>query len=71
MPYELFARLHTSLLTLGREGGQGTVEYVGLILLVAVILGGVVAAGFQGDAGIAESITKKLKKAIDDVGVGK
>jgi hypothetical protein len=64
MSYEVFARLHTALLGLRREGGQGTVEYVGLILLVSVILAGVVAAGFQGDAGIADAITKKLKDTI-------
>ena len=48
--------------------GQGTVEYVGLILLVSVVLAGVLAAGFTGDAGIAKAITEKLKDAIDSVG---
>ncbi len=64
MPYEVFARLHTALLSLRREDGQGTVEYVGLILLVSVILAGVVAAGFKGDAGIAKAITDKLQTTI-------
>ena len=49
--------------------GQGTVEYVGLILLVAVILAGVVkASGSFSDKGIADSVVKKLKAAIDGVG---
>jgi hypothetical protein len=51
------------------QGGQGTVEYVGLILLVAVILAGVVkASGSFSDRGIAEAVVKKLKTAIDNVG---
>ena len=46
--------------------GQGTVEYVGLILLVAVILAGVVkASGGLKDSTIAEAVIKKLKGAID------
>ena len=52
--------------------GQGTVEYVGLILLVAVILAGVVkASGGLKDSTIAEAVIKKLKGAIDTVGEGK
>ena len=51
------------------ERGQGTVEYVGLILLVAVILAGVVkASGSFSDKGIADAVVKKLKAAIDGVG---
>ena len=57
----------------GRHGplqrGQGTVEYVGLILLVAVILAGVVkASGSFSDKGIADAVVKKLKAAIEGVG---
>ncbi|HWT22318.1 MAG TPA: hypothetical protein VN213_02310 [Solirubrobacteraceae bacterium] len=53
------------------EAGQGTVEYVGLILLVAVILAGVVkASGGLKDSTIAEAVIKKLKTAIDEVGKG-
>jgi hypothetical protein len=51
------------------ERGQGTVEYVGLVLLVAVILAGVVkASGSFSDKGIADSVVRKLKEAIDGVG---
>jgi hypothetical protein len=70
MAYEAMGRLHA--LVAGRwtaERGQGTVEYVGLILLVAVILAGVVkASGSFSDTGIAEAVVKKLKAAIDNVG---
>ena len=52
--------------------GQGTVEYVGLILLVAVILAGVVkASGSFSDSGIADAVVGKLKSAIDNVGGSK
>ncbi|HEX6026522.1 MAG TPA: hypothetical protein VFZ00_31285 [Solirubrobacter sp.] len=51
------------------ERGQGTVEYVGLILLLGVILAGVVAAanGFNDDQ-IAKTVVTKLKQAINSVG---
>jgi len=55
---------------LGREAGQGTVEYVALILLVAVVLAGVVAATKKtnlGSGDIGKAIMDKIKGAIDDV----
>jgi hypothetical protein len=64
--YELMGRAHAAL---ARERGQGTVEYVGLVLLLAVLLAGVVTASKSfKDTGIAESVVKKLKAAIDSVG---
>jgi hypothetical protein len=64
--YELMGRAHAAL---ARERGQGTVEYVGLVLLLAVLLAGVVAASKNfKDTGIAEAVVKKLKAAIDSVG---
>jgi hypothetical protein len=58
-------------LTLRRRGctGQGTVEYVALILLVAGLFATVVVAagGVKGD-GIAHAITEKIKSTIDSVG---
>jgi hypothetical protein len=69
MGHELMGRLHAAAV---RERGQGTVEYVGLILLMAVVIGAVVTAGGDiKDAGIAETVTGKLKDAIDGVGAGK
>ena len=73
MGYEVMGRMHAALVqgmtAMRREAGQGTVEYVGLILLVAVILAGVVkASGSFSDKGIADAVVKKLKAAIDGVG---
>jgi hypothetical protein len=51
------------------ERGQGTVEYVALIILMALLLAAVVSAvKAKGDAGIATTIVDKLKAAIDGVG---
>jgi hypothetical protein len=54
---------------LGGCAGQGTVEYVALILLVAGLFATVVVAagGVKGD-GIAHAITEKIKSTIDSVG---
>lgn len=70
MGYELMGRIHAGWLALGRERGQGTVEYVGLILLIAVVMAGVVKAsgGFSDDKSIAKAVVGKLKEAIADVG---
>ena len=60
--YELMGRAHAALV---RERGQGTVEYVGLVLLIGVVLAAVVAAGKKsGDADIAKTIVDKLKDTI-------
>lgn len=70
--YELMGRLHAAALAMRSARGQGTVEYVGLILLIAVVLAGVVKAanGFSDDQGIASTIVDKLKDAIEGVGKG-
>lgn len=64
-------RFHAAVIGLrSNTSGQGTVEYVALILLVGAVLAGVVAAtkGKQfGASGIAESIVKQLRKAVDTV----
>jgi Flp pilus assembly pilin Flp len=53
------------------ERGQGTVEYVGLILLVSLLMVGMVAAmkGFNGKQGteLADVIVDKIKEAVDQV----
>ena len=53
------------------RSGQGTVEYVALILLIAGVLAGVIVAGrsLKG-GGIAQTVVGKLKEAIDGVGAG-
>jgi hypothetical protein len=66
--HRLLGRAHIALLSLARERGQGTVEYVALILLVALVMAGVVAAmkGFKTDEGqeLGEVIISKIKQAV-------
>ena len=56
---------------LASERGQGTVEYVGLILLVSLLMVGMVAAmkGFNGKQGteLADVIVNKIKQAVNAV----
>jgi hypothetical protein len=67
MGYRLMGRLHAAALATPRgDAGQGTVEYVGLILLIAAVLAAVVLASRKlGDNGIAKIIVTKLTQAID------
>jgi H+/gluconate symporter-like permease len=50
------------------DRGQGTVEYVALILLVGAILSAVVLAGGGKDFKIADTIGNKLGQMIKTVG---
>jgi hypothetical protein len=70
--YRLMGRGHAALWRLRREArGQGTVEYVALILLVALVMAGVVAAmkGFKTDQGqeLGDAIIGKIKEAVRKV----
>ena len=73
--YRAFGHLHALLIRAGerlRSGlGQGTVEYVALILLVALVMAGVVAAlkGYKTDQGkdLGDAIVGKIKDAVDKV----
>jgi hypothetical protein len=79
MLYALFGYVHAALerrmravrLLAEGERGQGTVEYVGLILLVSLLMVGMVAAmkGFNGKQGteLADVIVNKIKEAVDKV----
>jgi hypothetical protein len=67
---------HATLIHLARRLrsstlGQGTVEYVALILLVALVMAGVVAAlkGFKTDQGkdLGDAIIGKIKDAVGKV----
>jgi hypothetical protein len=62
--HKLYARLASAR-------GQGTVEYVGLILLVSLLMVGMVAAmkGFNGTQGteLAEVIISKVKQAVNAI----
>jgi hypothetical protein len=78
MVYALMGYLHGAVARrvqeirrLAGETGQGTVEYVGLILLVSLLMVGMVAAmkGFNGKQGteLADVIVDKIKEAVDKV----
>jgi hypothetical protein len=79
MIYRLMGRAHSAIARRLRaiqdlvegERGQGTVEYVGLILLVSLLMVGMVAAmkGFNGKQGteLAGVIVDKIKEAVDQV----
>ena len=73
--YRGFGYLHAQVLRAARalrdHAGQGTVEYVALILLVALVMAGVVAAlkGFKTDQGksLGDAIIGKIKDAVRKV----
>ena len=66
--HRFFGRIHAALLS---ARGQGTVEYVALILLVALVMAGVVAAmnGYKTDQGknLGDAVIGKIKDAVDKV----
>ena len=66
--HRFFGRCHAAVLD---SRGQGTVEYVALILLVALVMAGVVAAmkGFRTDEGkeLGDVILSKIKEAVRKV----
>ena len=72
MPYRLFGLAHataySTVASLRSERGQGTVEYVALILLLAAVFAAVVKWGDGKNSEIGQTITKKLKDSIDGVG---
>jgi hypothetical protein len=67
----LHAGTATALARLRAQAGQGTVEYVALILLVALVMAGMVAAmkGFKTDEGqeLGDVILGKIKEAVKKV----
>lgn len=77
--YRTMGRIHAALhhssaaaaRALRRQRGQGTVEYVALILLVALVMAGVVAAmrNFETDEGkdLGDAIIGKIKDAVNRV----
>jgi hypothetical protein len=75
MGYRILGRLHagavnaaTAAGSLRRQAGQGTVEYVALILLLALVFAAVVKTGVGKDFDIGKTIVTKLKESIDGVG---
>ncbi|WP_146175406.1 MULTISPECIES: hypothetical protein [Solirubrobacterales] len=76
MGHRMMGRAHAALhhcttdlrRRLAAETGQGTVEYVALILLVAGVLAAVVTAGVGKEFDLGETIMGKLKDSVDGVG---
>jgi hypothetical protein len=73
MGYRTMGRAHASLAgmraKLRESGGQGTVEYVALMLLVAGLLTAVISIASGTDvSSIPSTLVKRLKDAIDGVG---
>ena len=70
MPYRTMGWIHANIARLLTEQrGQGTVEYVGLILLLSGLLACVIAAASKmNDGGIAKEVAEKLKTTIEKVG---
>jgi hypothetical protein len=74
MGYRMMGRGHVALMSMAQrlraQDGQGTVEYVALILLVAMVMAAVATAtsNTSEGLGIAKKVTDTLKGAIDSVG---
>lgn len=69
--HRAFGYIHARLHQLRSQAGQGTVEYVALILLVALVMAGVLAAmkGFKTDQGedLGDAILSKIRDAVEKV----
>jgi|tagenome__1003787_1003787.scaffolds.fasta_scaffold20693750_2 hypothetical protein len=59
-------KVHRALVA--RDEGQGTVEYIGLILLIAGIMAAVVALKSSAGPDLGKTVVGKLKDSIDGVG---
>ena len=69
MPYRMMGLAHVrATRALHREDGQGTVEYVGIMLLLATVLTAVVAAAKGKDFNLTSTIVNEVKQAISSVG---
>lgn len=65
MLYRLMGRGHAAMLRLRDETGQGTIEYVGLMVLMATVLTAVVKT--TGDMNLPDTIVDQIKKQIGKV----
>jgi hypothetical protein len=73
MPYRTMGWIHANIARIANgQAGQGTVEYVGLMLLLVGLFIGVIAAaqGLSG-GGVAKAVSAKLKETIESVGITK
>lgn len=67
------SRRRKTLRALAAESGQGTVEYVGLLLLMASVLAAVVVASgsLNGEKQIGQKVVDQVGKSIDTAGDAK
>jgi len=73
MVHRMLGRVHAEIawrLAGVGERGQGTVEYVALMLLVAALLAGVITAMKGKSDGIAGAIVKQFKDTVDGLKPG-
>ena len=69
MPYRMMGWAHLrALRALRREDGQGTVEYVGIMLLIGTVLTAVVAAATNNNFSLHTTIINEVRDAIREVG---
>jgi hypothetical protein len=68
MLYRLMGRGHAAVLRMRDETGQGTIEYVGLMVLMATVLTAVVAGSEKANVDLPGTIVAEIKKQIIAVG---
>lgn len=68
MLYRLMGRGHAALLRLRDDAGQGTIEYVGLMVLMATVLTGVIAVAKPAGKDIPQTLVAEISKQIKAVG---
>ncbi len=69
MPYRMMGWAHASAIrALRREDGQGTVEYVGIMLLLATVLAAVVKIANGNNFNLHTTIVNEIKQAVSKVG---
>ncbi len=71
MLYRLMGRGHAAMLRLRDETGQGTIEYVGLMVLMATVLTGLVAVAKPAGNDLPKTIVAEIKQQSEAVGGGK
>ncbi|UUY03181.1 hypothetical protein LRS13_21300 [Svornostia abyssi] len=68
MLYRLMGRGHAAMLRMRDETGQGTIEYVGLMVLMATVLTGLVTVAKPAGNDLPKTIVAEIKQQIQAVG---
>lgn len=71
MLYRLMGRGHAAMLRLREDAGQGTIEYVGLMVLMATVLTAVVTAASGQGVDLPKTIISEIQQQVKEVGGGK